>query len=304
MAKGYTHLEGIDFIETISPVAKLTTVRLLLAIAVTKNWYLYQLDVDNAFLHGNLDEEVYMSLPLGLHIPKPSQVCRLTKSLYGLKQVSHQWFVKLSSFLTSIGFVQSKYDHSLFTKESLNTFTILLVYVDDVILAGNSMNEIERIKTSLHRTFRIKDLGPLKYFMGFKVTRSSKGIHLCQQKHALYILFEIGMLDCKPSQASIINNTKILFDKVEPVKDHDSYKRLVGKLMYLTNSKPDICYYVHLLSQFVQAPIIYHPPTAHHILDTSRQAQLEAFSLLAPTTFKSRPSATQIGPLAQTQDII
>jgi len=267
VAKGYTQLEGIDFIDTFSPVAKLTTMRLLLAIAATKNWYLHQLDVDNAFLHGTLDEEVYMNPPPGLQVPKPGQVCRLTKSLYGLKQASRQWFARLSSFLISAGFSQSQSDHSLFTKSKLDTFTVLLVYVDDVILAGNSLVEIDKIKASLHEAFRIKDLGSLKYFLGFEVARSTKGIHLCQRKYALDILSETGMLDCKPCQTPLMNNTKILFDKTaEPVNDPDSYRRLIGKLLYLTNSRPDICYSVHLLSQFVQAPTIYHQQAAQHIL--------------------------------------
>jgi len=143
---------------------------------------------------------------------------------------------------------------------------VLLVYVDDVILARNSMTKIERIKTSLHRTFKIKYLGPLKYFMGLKVARSSKGIHLCQRKYALDILSEIGMLDYKPSQSPLMNNTKILYDKAPLVKDPNSYRRLIGKLLYLTNFKPGICYFVHLLSQFVQALTIYHHQAAQHIL--------------------------------------
>lgn len=248
VAKGYTQLEGIDFIDTFSPVAKLTTVRLLLAIAATKNWYLHQLDVDNAFLHGSLDEEVYMDPPPGLQIPKSGQVCKLTKSLYGLKQASRQWFAKLSSFLTSIGFIQSQSDHSLFTKNNLSSFTILLVYVDDVILAGNSITEIEKVKNSLHKAFRIKDLGSLKYFLGFEVARSSKGIHLCQRKYALDILSKTGMLDCKPSQSPLMTNTKVLFEKADPIKDPNSYRRLIGKLLYLTNSRPDICCSVHLVN--------------------------------------------------------
>jgi len=267
VAKGYTQLEGIDYIDTFSPVAKLTIMRLLLAIAATKNWYLHQLDVDNAFLHGNLDEEVYMNPPPGLQVPKPRQVCRLTKSLYGLKQASCQWFARLSSFLISAGFSQSQSDHSLFTKVKSDTFTVLLVYVDDVILAGNSLNEIDKIKASLHEAFRIKDLGSLKYFLGFEVARSTKGIYLCQRKYALDILSETGMLDCKPCQTPLMNNTKDLFDKAaDPINDPESYRRLIGKLLYLTNSRPDICYSVHLLSQFVQAPTIHHQQAAQHIL--------------------------------------
>ena len=158
--------------------------RLLLAIAAAHGWFLKQLDVDNAFLHGDLNEEVYMKLPPGLQPEFSNQVCRLQKSLYGLRQASRQWFSKLSNALVSIGFKHSEYDHSLFTKSHNGSFTALLVYVDDVILTGNSLSSIDFVKKFLHDTFKVKDLGDLKYFLGLEVSRSRKGIHLCQRKYA------------------------------------------------------------------------------------------------------------------------
>lgn len=178
----------MDYFDTFSPVAKLTTIRLILALAAAQNWHLQQLDFNNAFLHGDLDEEVYMALPSGVTVTEPNQVCRLTKSLYGLKQASRQWFAKLSSALLSLGFVQSQSDHSLFTKKTTDSFTALLVYVDDVILTGTSVTEINSVKQFLDDRFKIKDLGCLKYFLGLEVSRSHKGIHLCQCKYALDIL--------------------------------------------------------------------------------------------------------------------
>jgi len=148
-------------------------VRIILALTTTKDRHLHQLDIDNDFLNGDLNDEVYMTPPPGPSIPKQRQVCRLTKSLYGLKQASIHWFAKLSSFLLNLGFIQSISDYSLFTHKTASTFITLLVYVDDVILAGNSMDIINKTKTLLHQTFRIKDLGKLKYFLGFVVAKKN-----------------------------------------------------------------------------------------------------------------------------------
>nr|GEU62915.1 ribonuclease H-like domain-containing protein [Tanacetum cinerariifolium] len=162
VAKGFNQKEGIDFDETFSPVVKIVTVRCVINLAVQNNWSICQLDVNNAFLYGDLDETVYMTLPEGYFNPGDNRVCRLKKSLYGLKQAPKQWNAKLTQPLVEHGFNQSKSDYSLFTKSLNGKFIALLIYVDDIIITGNNSSEIEKLKAFLNTKFMIKDLGRLK----------------------------------------------------------------------------------------------------------------------------------------------
>ena len=175
VAKGFTQKEGLDYIETFSPVAKRVTVKCLLAVATVQGWYLYQLDVNNAFLHGELKEEVYMDLPPGFH-SKGGLVCKLTKSLYRLKQASRQWFAKFSTALVLLGFTQSKVDYSLFIKKNSTSFIALLVYVDDILIASDNKQVVYELKILLDQQFKLKDLGDLKFFLGLEVARTTDGI--------------------------------------------------------------------------------------------------------------------------------
>ena len=166
-------------------MANLTLVRILLEVAAAKNQHLAQLDVNNAFLNGDLFEEVYMNLPLRLSSTKVSSkgkqlVCKLNKSIYGLNQASCQWFTKFSSSLLNHGFTQSKNDYSLFFHGSSSSLVILLVYIDDIIFASANIDSINKIKHLLQSLFKLKDLRPLKYILGLEIAHSSKGITLSQ----------------------------------------------------------------------------------------------------------------------------
>jgi len=159
--------------ETFSPVAKINTVRILPSLTVNLDWPLHQFDVKNAFLHGTLQEEVYMELPPGCKQQAESnkQVCRLRKSLYGLKQSPRAWFGRFTDFMKTVGYTQSNSDHTLFLKHSEKQITALIVYVDDMIVTGNDPAERKRLQQHLTREFEMKDLGELKYFLGIEVSR-------------------------------------------------------------------------------------------------------------------------------------
>uniref|UniRef100_A0A2N9I9I5 CCHC-type domain-containing protein n=1 Tax=Fagus sylvatica TaxID=28930 RepID=A0A2N9I9I5_FAGSY len=223
VAKGYTQIEGLDYHETFAPVAKMTTIRFLLAVAATQQWIIHQLDVNNAFLHGDLDEEVYMTPPPGYCPKGETRVCRLRKSLYGLKQASRNWFFKLTTVLLDAGFTQSQADHSLFTL-------------------------IETFKHALSTNFKTKDLGPLKYFLGLEVARSPKGIFLNQRKYALDILNDSGQLGARTASFPMEQNLKLTNQDGTPLSDPSPYRRLVGRLIYLTITRPDIVFAVNILN--------------------------------------------------------
>ncbi|CAM8999728.1 unnamed protein product [Rhodiola kirilowii] len=268
VARGFTQVEGLDYHDTFAPVAKMTTVRCLLTIAAARKWPLHQLDVYNAFLHGTLDEEVYMKLPPGFYKKEKAagKVCKLVKSIYGLKQASRQWFAKFSASLVEFGFKPSLNDYSLFTLMQGSDFLILLVYVDDVIITGNSETLIAAVKQFIHEKFRIKDLGHLKYFLGLEVARSTDAIFLNQRKYALELLEEHKLTDCKLAKTPMKPKHTLSLSTTPLLADSLHYRRLVGKLIYLTITRPDLAYPVHIISQFMQHPTEEHLSAAFRLL--------------------------------------
>ncbi|CAM8882206.1 unnamed protein product [Rhodiola kirilowii] len=268
VAKGFTQVEGIDYHDTFAPVIKMTPVRCVLAVAAARGWPLYQLDVNNAFLHGVLDEDVYMKLPPGFYqqARQNGQVCKLQRSIYGLKQASRQWFARFSDALVAFGFVQSMNDYSLFTLKLQGEFLVLLVYVDDVVLTGTSSQLIAKVKSFIHDKFQIKDLGLLKYFLGLEVARSKDGIFLNQRKYALDLLADYNFMDCKPIKTPMESKHNLGLSSAPLIPDAAVYRRLVGRLIYLTITRPDLAFPVHILSQFMQVPTEDHLKAAHRVL--------------------------------------
>ncbi|KAL0291225.1 UNVERIFIED_CONTAM: Retrovirus-related Pol polyprotein from transposon RE1 [Sesamum angustifolium] len=265
VAKGYNQVEGVDYVDRFSPVAKAVTVRLLLAVASSKNWPIQQIDINNAFLHGFLDEDIYLTAPDGYPIPA-GKVCKLKRSLYGLKQASRQWNQELTSQLICYGFSQSPHDHCLFTQQTTDGFLVPLVYVDDVLITGSSQLQIDKVKHFLHSTFTIKYLGPAKYFLDLEIARSTEGLFVTQHKYIRDIILDTGLQNSKPATTPLPTGLKFSAHDVVPLHDPEPYRRLVGRLLYLSFTRPDISFGVQQLSQFVHQPGQIHMDAALHLV--------------------------------------
>ncbi|KAJ0431334.1 putative RNA-directed DNA polymerase [Helianthus annuus] len=255
VARGFSQTYGVDYEETFSPVAKLTTIRTLLAIAVNKGWKLWQMDVSNAFLYGDLEHTIYMEQPLGfVDQGRPDYVCKLRKAIYGLKQSSRAWFGKIGEFLEQNGFALSDADSSLFVKKVNDKIVVVLVYVDDLIITGDVEEEINQLKANLCVRFKMKDLGRLSHFLGLELTYVGDSLLLHQTKYASDLLSKFKMAACKPAATPIECNPKLYVEQGRELEDPTEYRKLVGSLIYLTLTRPDLSFSVGVLSRFMQCP--------------------------------------------------
>ncbi|XP_062086387.1 uncharacterized mitochondrial protein AtMg00810-like [Humulus lupulus] len=212
-----------------------------------------------------------MSLPQGVNVSQSScagspLVCKMHKSIYGLWKSCRKWYKKLSDALIADGFQQSQADHTLFTRGKDNTFIALLVYIDDIVLIGTNLNELQCFQESLHSQFKLKALGTLKYFLGFEIACSKSSLFLSQCKYTLQLLEDPRYLGSKPIKTPMDPRLKLNDQHCDLLSDPSHYRKLVGHLLYLTLSRPDITYYVHTLSQFMATPHTTHLQDAHHLL--------------------------------------
>ncbi|WZZ60344.1 hypothetical protein YC2023_060451 [Brassica napus] len=271
VARGFTQTYGEDYIDTFAPVAKLHTVRIVLSIATNFEWDLWQMDVKNAFLQGELEDEVYMHPPPGLeHLVKPGNVLRLKKAIYGLKQSPRAWYRKLSTTLNGRGFRKSELDRTLFTLTGPSGIIVILVYVDDLIITGSDMAGIQATKEFLKSVFDIKDLGEMKYFLGIEICRSKEGLFMSQRKYTMDMLKETDVLGGKIAKTPLEEGYKVLregeVEEKQLLEDPKLYRKMVGKLIYLTITRPDICFAVNQVSQHMQVPKVHHWKMVDRIL--------------------------------------
>ena len=267
VTKGYVQRPGVDFEEVFALVARLESVRLVLAIAAHFGWGVHHMDVKSAFLNGELQEEVYVHQPPGFIDDKHKyKVLRLHKALYGLRQAPRAWNQKLDAELLALGFTRCVNEHGMYTRGRGAERLIVGVYVDDLIITGGDADAVKKFKAQMLRTFRMSDLGLLSYYLGLEVTQGAHGITLRQSAYAAKILDKGGLTGCNASATPMEMKLKLLKEGTTPAVDATEYRSLIGSLRYLCNSRPDLAYAVGYLSRFMEAPRQEHLAAVKRVL--------------------------------------
>ncbi|GAU19342.1 hypothetical protein TSUD_336290 [Trifolium subterraneum] len=267
VAKGFAQTPGFDFTETFSPVIKPITIRIILTLAVTNKWPVQQIDVNNAFLNGVLQEEVYMHQPAGFENADRSLVCKLHKSLYGLKQAPRAWYEKLTQTLLTFGFVKSKCDPSLLVHSHNGAVTYVLIYVDDILITGSAPHVIQDLIHKLNVHFALKQLGQLDYFLGIEVHSLSTGaLLLTQTKYIRDLLCKAKMENSNPIGSPMVSTCRLSKIGTDVFSDATLYRSVVGALQYVTLTRPDIAFSVNKACQFMARPLDSHWKAVKRIL--------------------------------------
>jgi hypothetical protein len=267
VAKGYVQRQGVDYEEVFAPVARLETVRLLLALAAQGDWKVHHMDVKSAFLNGDLTEEVYVEQPIGYEKKgEEEKVYKLKKALYGLKQAPRAWNSKLDQCLVSLGFKRCPLEHAVYTKSSKDSNLLIGVYVDDLIITGDNAQQIEGFKAQMMKKFSMSDLGLLSYYLGIEVKQNSGEISLCQSAYAVKLLDKCGMADCNAVQVPMDQRHKLSKISSNPPVDTTTYRSIVGSLRYLVHTRPDLAYSVGIVSRFMENPTTEHMSAVKQIM--------------------------------------
>ncbi|GKA48891.1 retrovirus-related pol polyprotein from transposon TNT 1-94 [Tanacetum coccineum] len=259
VAKGYRQEEGIDFEESFAPVARIEAIRIFIANAASKNMTIYQMDVKTAFLNGELKEEVYVSQPEGFVDPDhPTHVYRLKKALYGLKQAPRAWYDTLSRFLLDNKFSKGAVDLTLFTRKTGKHILLVQIYVDDIIFASTDPKACEIFSYEMSSKFQMSMMGQMSFFLGLQVSQNPEGIFINQSKFALEILKKFGMDSCDPVDTPMVDRLKLDEDPLGIPVDQTRFRSMVGSLMYLTASRPDLVFAVCMCARYQASPTKKH----------------------------------------------
>jgi hypothetical protein len=274
VAQGYTQVEGLDYDETYAPVARLEAIRILLAYACAHNIKLYQMDVKSAFLNGIINELVFVEQPPGFEDDKkPNHVYKLKKALYGLKQAPRAWYERLRDFLLSKGFKMGKVDTTLFTKKIGNDLFIVQIYVDDIIFGSTDQAYCEEFGAMMTKEFEMSMIGELSYFLGLQVKQLKNGTFVSQGKYIRDMLKKFGMQDAKPISTPMGTNGNLDSDLDGKMVNQKEYRSLIGSLLYVTASRPDVMFSVCMCARYQASPRESHLTAAKRILRYLKQTR-------------------------------
>jgi Reverse transcriptase (RNA-dependent DNA polymerase) len=267
VAKCYIQRLGIDFDEVFAPVARLETICLLIAIAAHEGWEIHHMDVKSASLNWDLEEEVYVVQPSGFEIKEEEhKVLRLHKALYGLRQAPRAWNSKLDKSLKGLGFVRCPLEHAVYRRSQEKGNLIVGVYVDDLIITGECIKDINKFKSQIQNLFSMSYLGLLSYYLEIEVCQMSKKITLTQFAYATKMLEKCGMKDCNPTRISMEPRLKLSKVSSNPLVDKTLYRSIVGSLRYLLHTRPDLAFSVGMVSRYMEKPTMEHMAAVKHIL--------------------------------------
>jgi hypothetical protein len=256
--KGYAQVVDLDFEETFAPVARLESIRILLAYAAHHSFKLFQMDVKSAFLNGPIKEEVYVEQPPGFENDRyPDHVYRLSKALYGLKQAPRAWYECLRDFLISNAFKVGKVDPTLFTKTNGDLF-VCQIYVDDIIFGSTNQKSCEEFSRVMMQKFEMSIMGKLNYFLGFQVKQLKEGTFISQMKYTQDLLKRFGMKDAKPTKTPMGTDGHMDLNKGGKSIDQKAYRSMIGSLLYLCASRPDIMLSICMCARFQSDPMECH----------------------------------------------
>jgi hypothetical protein len=251
VAQGFSQLKGLDFGEIFAPVYHLEAIRILLAFAASKGFKFYQIDVKNAFLNGAIQEEVFVRQPPGFENPKyPNRVYKLSKALYGLKQARRGWHAKLKTFLLEHVYVMGSVDKNLFNLKHDNAFSLVQIYVDDIIFGGFSHYLLPSFQEMMKNEFQMSMMRELTFFLHIQVKQMKLGSFIYQAKYTKDLMKMFNMAKLKPMSTPMSMGTKLDPDENGEAVDQRECMSMIGSLLYLTVTRPDIQFFMCLCARF------------------------------------------------------